>query len=326
MAMNHLEIKHLRMVAAIAKTGNMTRAADNLCLSQSALSQQLKDIEGKLGADLFFRTKKKMILTPIGRKLLATADQVTRLVEDVELEIARNSQGEQGELKIGVQCPFCYRWLPDALRIFQEKFPNVELIIGTAYDSAEDLENGKFDFIITAAPRGDVRWSYAPLFADTMVCGMPVGHQLSGQLWIGLDDFRHYNMISHAERGRNRFYQAVLKPQGVEPKRFLTVDQPQAMLEMVAAGLGIGIFPAWAVREAAESGKIVTRPLTEKGLGLYWQAVSLRSGNVPAFKEEFIRIIERLKINAKESQGVMTAAVSRKSKIGEKRKSRVLTL
>ncbi len=57
--MHNLEIKHLRMLRAITDSGNMTRAAEKLCLTQSALSQQLKDIEGKLGTDLFFRTRKK---------------------------------------------------------------------------------------------------------------------------------------------------------------------------------------------------------------------------------------------------------------------------
>ena len=82
--MRHLEIKHLRMIAAIAETGNMTKAAARLFLSQSALSQQLKDIEDKLQAALFFRTRKVMLLTPVGRKLLESAKQVIQTLEDAD--------------------------------------------------------------------------------------------------------------------------------------------------------------------------------------------------------------------------------------------------
>src|SRR5210317_1728048 len=127
--MNHLEIKHLRMLCTIVATGNMTKAAGTLCLSQSAISQQLKDIESKLQVDLFFRTRKRMLLTPIGKKLLKTAKQVVGLVEGAELEIARIVSGDRGELKVGTQCLFCFKWLPGVMRTFQKKFPNITVEI-----------------------------------------------------------------------------------------------------------------------------------------------------------------------------------------------------
>lgn len=295
--MNNIEIKHLRMLCAIAATGNMTRAADDLCLSQSAISQQLKDIEAKLGAELFYRARKKMILTPAGKTLFDTARQVTRLVEDSERHIAGMVSGERGELKVGVQCLFCYKWLPQAVRTFQKTFPNVELVIGTAYDLAEDLEKRKFDMIVSAAPVTDGRFQYVPLFGDQMVCVMPAAHPLIERDFIRIEDLKRFNLIAHAERSRNRFYQVMMRPREIEPKRYLTVDQPQAMLEMVVAGLGIGLFPAWAVREAAASGRVATRPLTAQGLPLRWHAVSLPSGNIPVFQEEFVRIVSRLNIS-----------------------------
>ena len=197
--MNHLEIKHLRMICAIAETGNMTRAAEKLFISQSALSQQLKDIEGKLKVDMFFRTRKKMILTPIGKKLSETARQVIATVEDRELEIARIVSGDQGELKVGTQCIFCYKWLPRVMLSFQHKFPNIEFEIGNSSDLAAELETKRYDLIITAAALKDDNYDYLPLFADQMVCIMPQDHPLSSRSWIRFRDFNGLNLISHAE-------------------------------------------------------------------------------------------------------------------------------
>ena len=135
--MNHLEIKHLRMVCAIAESGNMTRAAETLCISQSALSQQLKDIENKLGTDLFFRTRKKMILTEVGKQLQGTATQVIDSVDQAEHAISLQTKGEKGELKVGTQCIFCYKWLPQVMRLFHAKFPNVEIEVGNSTDISE---------------------------------------------------------------------------------------------------------------------------------------------------------------------------------------------
>ncbi|HCC54429.1 MAG: hypothetical protein A2505_03450 [Deltaproteobacteria bacterium RIFOXYD12_FULL_55_16] len=296
--MQHLEIKHLRMIAAIAETGNMTKAAARLFLSQSALSQQLKDIEDKLQAALFFRTRKVMLLTPVGRKLLESAKQVIQTLEDAELEIARTVSGEQGELKVGVQCVFCYKWLPGAVRVFQKKFPNIEFEIGTCRDLAADLASKKFDFVITATAEPDDQHASQPLFADQLVCIMSADHPLRARAFIRYEDFGDYNLISHAEKGASRFYQLLLKPKGIEPKRFMPVGQPQAIVEMVASGFGLGIMPRWAISGTLETHRIIARPIGKGGLPVTWYAAFLRNSHIPVFQQEFIHIVSKMKMDA----------------------------
>ncbi len=294
--MNHLEIKHLRMLCAISETGNMTRAAEKLYISQSALSQQLKDIEGKLKVDLFFRTRKRMILSPTGKKLLETAQRVIEAMENTELEIARTVLGDHGELKVGTQCIFCYKWLPRVMRIFQNKFPNVDFEIGNSSNLAAELEAGKYDLVITASAPKDDKYEYLPLFADQMVCIMPADHPLSSRSWIRFQDFNGINLISHAEKAHNRFYQQILKPKGVEPKRMMTVGQPMAMLELVASGFGISVFPRWALQSTLQADGITARPITRGGFPLTWRAAFLKNSQIPVFQREFVHIASKLNI------------------------------
>jgi LysR family transcriptional regulator, regulator for metE and metH len=82
-----------------------------------------------------------MILTPTGRKVLKTAERVIDAIENTELEIARIVKGARGTLKVGTRCIFCYKWLPDVMGIFQEKFPNVEVEIGNSTDLQKKLAN-----------------------------------------------------------------------------------------------------------------------------------------------------------------------------------------
>ena len=84
-----LEIKHLQLVAAIARTGSVTRAGDVLNLSQSALSHQLRDIENRLDTPLFHRVGKRMVLTTAGDTVLRAASQVLDLVGRAEDEIRK---------------------------------------------------------------------------------------------------------------------------------------------------------------------------------------------------------------------------------------------
>jgi LysR family transcriptional regulator, regulator for metE and metH len=294
--MNHLEIKHLRMIRSIAETGNMTKSADRLFLSQSALSQQLKDIESKLNIDIFFRTPKMMILTATGKKLLKTAEHVIDTLEDAELEIAKIVSGDKGELKVGTQCIFCYKWLPQVMRIFQKKFPNIDFEIGNSYDIPQELESKRYDLIITAGSKPDDTYAVSRLFKDQLVCILPQDHSLSAQPSTDFQDFRKIDLISHAEKAKNKFYLSFLKPKGIEPRRFMTVGQPQAIIEMVASGFGASVFPRWAVKTALPETEIVARPITRKGLPVTWYAVSLRNINAPLFLNEFINIVGKMNL------------------------------
>ena len=294
--MNKLEIKHLRMICALAESGNMTRAAEKLCVSQSALSQQLKDIEGKLGTDLFFRTRKKMVITEVGRQLQDTAVEVLEAVDQAERIISRKTKGEKGELKVGTQCIFCYKWLPQVMRLFHAKFPNIEIEIGNSVDLVEELEGKKFDLIITGAISPSEIHTAVPLFQDQLVCIMNNDHPLAGERFVQLQDFAGSSLISHADKSKNRFYQQVLKAKGIEPKRIMNVGAPQAILEMVVAGFGMAIFPRWAVAEALQNGLVSSRPIGPQGLPFIWHAVYLTQGNTPMYHQEFINGIGRLKV------------------------------
>lgn len=282
------------MIQSIAKTGNMTRAAERLFVSQSALSQQLKDIEGKLNIDLFFRTRKKMILTSTGKKLLQTADNIIETLEDTELEIAKMVSGDSGEFKVGTQCIFCYKWLPGVLAIFQKKFPNIDFELGSSINPYAELEEKKYDLIITGAGMEVEPFCVTPLFKDQMVCIMAKGHPLSTHPFFRLEDFKDSCVIAHDDKKQNRFYQTALKPSGIEPRKMMTIAQPQAIIEMVAAGLGISIVPRWAVKSILEEKQISALPITQKGVPLTWNATFPKNIAVPVFQKEFINIVRKI--------------------------------
>lgn len=282
------------MICYIAETGNMTKAAEKLFISQSALSQQLKDIENKLKTNLFFRTPKKMVLTKTGTKLLQTAVPIIESLEDAELEIAKLVSGDRGELKVGTQCIFCYKWLPRVMGMFQKKFPNIEFEIGNSDDLPQELESKKFDFIITGAPADEQDFSFQPLFEDHMVCIMRKDHPFSTRSHIQLDDFGRDCLISHSEKTKSKFYQSTLKPNGIEPKRFMAVGQPDAIIEMVESGFGISIFPRWAIKNALEEKNITALAITKSGLPLTWHAAFLKNSNMPVFQQEFIKMLKNM--------------------------------
>jgi LysR family transcriptional regulator for metE and metH len=121
----NLEIRHLKLVTAIAETGSVTRAGNCLHLTQSALSHQLRDVEEQLGAPLFERKNRKMTLTAAGERLLHSARTVMAELERAQREIQKRGTAAQGLIRLSTQCYPVYHWLPARLKLFQRRFPLV---------------------------------------------------------------------------------------------------------------------------------------------------------------------------------------------------------
>lgn len=231
------------------------------------------------------------------RILQSLGSQVIDSVDQAEHAISLQTKGEKGELKVGTQCIFCYKWLPQVMHLFHAKFPNIEIEIGNSTDISKELEGKKFDLIISGAISPNTNLSSVPLFKDQLVCIMPEDHPLAACNFVQLKDFSKNNLISaHTDKGKNRFYQHILKPRNIEPNKIMNVGAPQAILEMVAAGFGISIFPRWALTEAIKTWKIVPRPITPQGFPLTWHATHLTNSNIPIYQLEFIKSISRLNV------------------------------
>src|SRR5690348_10181522 len=110
-----LEVRHLQLVAAVADVGSLTRAGDRLHLTQSALSHQLRDVESRLGAALFLRVGKRLVLTPAGERLLAAARDILDRLEHAERDIRQMGKDRAAVLRLTTECYTCYHWLPPLL-------------------------------------------------------------------------------------------------------------------------------------------------------------------------------------------------------------------
>jgi len=289
--MMYLEIKHLRMLRMIARTNNLTKAAGNLFISQPALSQQLKDIETKIGTPLFLRTGKNMVLTGIGKKLLNRAHIIIDEVEKAEREVAQAVNGEKGELKIGVRCMFCYKWLPTVIKQYQNKYPNVDLDIGNSLQQEKDLLSKTFDITISTSFAVNHKISFAPLFKDEILCVMSDEHPFSQKKFLEIEDFNGTDMIAMIEKAGPSFYNFFFKNKNVQLRRYMTIPHPEAVVDLVEAGLGIALLPKWFVSPYTLKKHIHTSHLTSKKTLLQWNAGYLKDKTMPPYQDEFIKII-----------------------------------
>jgi LysR family transcriptional regulator for metE and metH len=270
-----LEIRHLRLVAAVADCGSLTRAGDRLHLTQSALSHQLRDIESRLGAALFLRVGKRLVLTPAGERLLVSARDVLDRLDRTEDEIRQMGKDRAGILRITTECYTCYHWLPPLLVHYRKRFPRVEVRIdvGATGRPLDRLLAGKIDLAIMSSPVNDRRLVSRPVFDDELVVVAARHHPFAKQTHVRLSEMRDETLYVYPPKEESRVLQEVLLPSGHVPARIEEVMLTESIAELVKAGLGVSVLARWAVQPLLEAGTLVARPLTAHGLHREWRAV-----------------------------------------------------
>ena len=291
----HLEIRHLKLVAAIAETGSVTLAANRLHLTQSALSHQLRDAEEQLGVALFERRNGRMKLTPGGERLLLSAVTILGELDRAEKEI-RGSNGTgpaKGTLRLSTECYTVYHWLPPRLKIFQQKFPAVDfqLVIEATHSPFEALLEGKLDLAIVCEPIRNRKIRYTPLFEDELIIIVPPEHRLAGKRFAAPEELAGENLIVYPPKEESTVLNRFLAPAGITPRRIQEVMLTDVIIEMVRGGLGVAALAKWAVLPQLDSGALTGLSLTEQGFRRTWSAAQLRDSRTPGHVEEFIRVL-----------------------------------
>ncbi|HZM85541.1 MAG TPA: LysR substrate-binding domain-containing protein [Blastocatellia bacterium] len=290
----HLEVRHLKLVETVAKEGGLTKAANRLHVTQSALSHQLRDIEDKLGAPLFLRLNKKMVLTQAGERLLSSAPVVLDELKRAEEDIKQIALHREGILRISTECYTCYHWLPPVLKPFNREFPRVEvrIVAEATRRPIEALLGGRLDLAVTSARTRNQKLMFKPLFKDELVAIVSPDHHLASRSSVSAKDFASENLLVYALAKEDlTIYQKVLIPAGVAPKHVSRVELTEAIVEMVKAGLGVGVMARWAVRPQVEAGTLRTLRLTSKGVHRQWSAAMIRHKTPPPYLLRFAELL-----------------------------------
>lgn len=264
-----LEIKHLKTLMSLRDTGSLTATATALHLTQSALSHQIKDLESRIGSQLFLRKTRPVKFTSEGEILLNLADDILPKLAKAENELASLKEDVNGRLHMAIECHSCFQWLMPALREYQITWPSVTLDFssGFGFEPLPALLAGELDLVITSdiLPRSEVH--YEPLFDFEMRLITSSNHPLAEKDHIEPADLADQTMLSYpVQKQRLDVVKHFLQPAGIEPVKWKQADNTLMLVQMVSAGLGVAALPNWAISEFSRQGLIVSKPL---GKGLW---------------------------------------------------------
>lgn len=289
-----LDSRHLRLVAEIARAGNVTRAADRLHVTQSAVSHQLREIEDRLGTPLFVRAGRRMFPTTAGAHLVQTAGRVLDEIGRAEATVQQFARNEAGEFSVCTECHTGYHWLPSVLESVYRKFPGYRVRIAaehTMHPIAGLLE-GKLDLAIVNRQPVDRRLRIRPLFEDEHAAIVHPAHPFAARAFVTPEQLAAERLFLYSRTLEDSFIvRRVMRPAGVEPTSVTFLQLTEAMLEMVKARMGVSVLPVWSIAPALESGAVTAVRITRGGVFRRWEAATLAAAPPSEFVEHFIAMI-----------------------------------
>jgi DNA-binding transcriptional LysR family regulator len=262
-----MENFRLRVFRAVAHSLNFRIAAEELLLTQPAVSQQIKALESELHTPLFTRTGGRVALTPAGHALLPFAHQLKKLSGQAREAVLATTSLSAGELALGASQTIGQYLLPRLLAGFLELHPAVHVTIsgGNTHFVLEELRAARIQLGLLEGPALGNDIAVTPFMEDHMVCIVPAGHEWANEQ-VTLADLRHATLLTREQgSGSRRIVEQALEAAGLHPRELqlgLTFDSTEGLLSAVEAGLGIAFVSRWAVRNqlALETLKLVRIP------------------------------------------------------------------
>ncbi len=289
-----LDSRHLRLVAEVARTESVTRAADRLNVTQSAVSHQLRELEDKLGTPIFVRSGRRMLPTPAGRLLVEASVQVLDAIGQVEARVSQLARNIAGELRVSAHCHTGYHWLPALVDGLRRRYPAFEVHISPEHtlNPIGALLDARLDLAIMNDESDDRRLRFRELFDDEQVAVVHPGHEWAARAYVTPEELVTEQLYLYSRSIDDSFIvQKVLRPAGIELQRVTYLQLTEGILEMIKAGMGVSVLPRWSIANVIASGDVRAIRITRTGVFRKWYAATL-SGIAPTpFLEEFIRLL-----------------------------------
>lgn len=245
---------------AVAQKLSFRKAAEELYLTQPAVSLQIKALEEDLGVQLFDRAGSRVALTPAGRTLLGYAEKVNEVLLQAEQEIAAMSGELAGHLTLGASTTIAQYVLPRLLGEFLGGHPRVQVSLISANTerivSAVVRHEIGLGFIEGPSRSKDVRTE--PFLLDEIVLIVPAAHEWAELAAIRAEELSSVPMLMRERgSGTRHVVEMALEHHHVKPaslKMAMELDSTEAIKSAVEAGLGVGFVSKWAVAKDARTG------------------------------------------------------------------------
>jgi DNA-binding transcriptional LysR family regulator len=271
-----LTLRQLKLFEAVARLRGFSRAANEMGVTQPAVSIQIKQLEESIGLPLFEKAGKQLFLSPAGDELLRASDDILTRLRNMELGFAEMKGEIKGTLDVAVATNANY-FMPQLLGAFQSRHPGVlpRLGVGNLQWMIERLSSKKDDLIVMShvpdLPGLDVR----PFLEDHLVVAALPGHPLVGEARIPISRLAHEPfLVREPGSSSRRALEEVFRNLGVRFRVVMELGSGEAIKEGILAGLGLSIVSSFTVSHELANGRLTALDVHGFPLKRRWNAVT----------------------------------------------------
>lgn len=289
-----IDIQPLAILREIDRTGSLTQAADQLNLTQSAVSHAIRRFEDRHSVKLWQREGHKLRLTLAGEYLLGLALRVLPQLEHGTTVLEDYARGRRGAIRVGMECHPCKDWLMRVVDPFLAEWPDVELDVTTAFQfgGLAALLSHEIDILVTPDPVDRPGLEFKPVFDYELVLAVAVSDPLAQKQRVEPEDLSGETLITYpVSRERLDIYTRFFVPAHTLPRRHRTVETTDLMLRLVASGRAVSATPDWLLRDAEGVKGVRLGEGIKKSIHL-----GHRAGNITNYLQGFINLAEKVQI------------------------------
>jgi len=291
-----VDIRHLRYFLAIAEAGSFSRAADHLGVSQPSISQQMRDIEARLGVTLFQRHGKRILLTSAGLVFQEHARTLLRQFENFLQNVSNESEQLHGTLRLGVVPIIDTAFVPRLMGQFASEHPEVNVSVqevsSTEIETA--LEEGRMDLGLGFVTRHSPNLRYEPLCNDDFALIVPEGHPWWKRNAINLSEIHQQRLAQLPDTfATRRMTDEICQAHQIRPRTIAEISAIETLLRSLEP-LGAAALMPKVVLLRTQGYKLKAIPLQGKGLKLEIGLLRLKDSGGSSMVRAFSRVAHDL--------------------------------
>ena len=290
-----LDSRQLRAFVTLARTGSFTRAAQELHLTQSAISHGIRALEEAVGCRIVDRVGKTVLVNQAGERLLQAAEKILAEMAAARADLRQLSQWGRSRLRIGASATACQHILPTVLREFQQKYPTCVIAVepGDTLEAMELLRQNRIDIAVALESKTEEQFEFRPLFVDELKFVVSPQHRWARAGRVTRSEIPRENFILYQKNSHTfRMVRDYFAEERIELSTIVELGSMEAIKELVKLTLGVSILAPWIAREELARAQLVCLPLGARSLKRRWGIVHWQARRMSLVEETFISLCQ----------------------------------
>ena len=257
-AMLHITLRQLKVFESVARLLNFTRAAEELHLTQPAVSIQIRHLEDAIALPLFEQMGKRIYLTEAGQELFNYSRSISQQLADMEMALEELKGVQRGKLNIAVVSTANY-FIPGLLARFTQRHPDItiSLHVSNRENVLKQLADNLTDLAIMGQPPGDIDISSESFMENPLVIIAPPDHPLCDQRQIPVKRLeQEIFLVREPGSGTRSAMERFLAQTKISINKGMEADTTEAIKQGIQAGMGLGIMSIHTIRLELETGRL----------------------------------------------------------------------